>query len=128
MFVMLGCFFAVLISVCFTAPAFHPGEPATEGKLSGVLVLATLLLIIVLMVSSRFAGVAKADKEMRLGYTTLRWLGGNSIEVRDSRGKVIPLGDKRLTTSAKNKHALILIGSACAVLSLAIWIFRLAIQ
>ena len=127
-FVMLGCFLAVLISVFFTAPAFHPTEPAAESRLWGPLFLATFFPILVLMFGSQFAMTAKAGKESSNGYTTLRWLTRSPIEIRDSRGRLIPPGDKRLTRSAKSMHAFIMIGSACAVLSPLIWILRLVVQ
>jgi hypothetical protein len=127
-FVMLGCFLAVLISVFFTAPAFHPTEPATEARLWAPIFLATFFPIIVLMFSSGIAGVAKAGKESSNGYTTLRWLTRSPIEIRDSRGRLILPGDKRLTSSAKYMHAFIMIGSACAVISPLLWILRLVAQ
>jgi hypothetical protein len=127
-FFTLGCFLAVLISVLFTAPAFHPTESATQGRLWGILFLATFLPIVLLMVGSGVAVRAKAGKELRNGYTTLRWLSENTTEVRDARGMTIPPGDRRLTSSAKYMRAFILIGSACAVLSPAIWMLRLVIR
>jgi hypothetical protein len=127
-FVMLGCFLAELIGVVLTAPAFHPTETNTHGMLWGVLFLATSLPIMLLMVGARMAMTAKMVREIRHGYTTLRWLAGNPTEVRDSRGRVIPPDDKRLTSSAKYMHSLILIGSVCAVVSPAIWILRLVIH
>jgi len=127
-FVMLGCFLAVLLSVVLTAPAFHPQESPAEGKLWSVVFVATFFPILVLMIVSRFTGVAKTGKELRQGYTTLRWLGTDTTEVRDSRGNVIPRGDKRLSTSARHMHAFIIVGSACAIVSPAIWIVRLAIH
>jgi hypothetical protein len=126
--VMLGCFLAVLLSVVFTAPAFHPTASEAQGKLWTVLFLATFFPVLLLMAVSRFAVDAKTGKEMRNGYTTLRWLAVSTLEVRDSRGLPIAPGDRRLTSSAKYMHAFILIGSACAVLSPAIWVLRLVIQ
>ena len=127
-FVMLGCFLAVLISVLFTAPAFHPTESETQGKLWGILFLATFFPVLLLMAGSGFAVNAKSGKEIRNGYTTLRWLTLSTTEVRDSRGEIIAAGDRRLTSSAKYMRAFILIGSACAGLSPAIWILRLVIR
>jgi hypothetical protein len=128
MFVGLGGFLAVLISVLFTAPAFHPTEPESQAKLWGTLFLITFFPFLALMVGSGMAMLAKEVKEMRNGYTTLRWVSPNQIEIRDSHGKPITSGDKRLTSSAKYMHAFLLIGSACAVLSPVIWIVRLVIQ
>ena len=121
-------FLAELIGVVLTAPAFHPTEPNAHPTLWGILFFATFLPIIVLMVGSRLACTAKAGKEFRQGYTTLRWLTTDPAEVRDSRGRVIPRGDRRLTSSARYMHTFILIGAACAILSPAIWALRLAIQ
>lgn len=99
-----------------------------QGKLWGILFLATFLPIVLLMVGSGVAVGAKAGKETRSGYATLRWLKEHTTEVRDSHGKTIPPGDRRLTSSAQYMRAFILIGSACAVLSPAIWILRLVIR
>jgi hypothetical protein len=128
MFVMLGAFLAVLISVLFTAPAFHPKEPETQTQLWSTLFLATFFPVLLLMFGCAMAMLVKEVKELRTGYTTLRWLGQNPTEVRDSHGNMIPLGDKRLTGSTKYMHAFILIGSACACVSPLIWILRLVLQ
>jgi hypothetical protein len=126
-FVLLGCFLAELVGVLITAPAFHPDESASEVKLLGPLFLATFLPIIVLMVCSQYAVGIKSAKEQFNGYTTLRWLTANPVEVRDSRGGVIPSGDKRLASSARYMHAFSLVGAACVVVSPLIWILRLVI-
>lgn len=126
-FVLLGCFLAELVGVLITAPAFHPDESATGMKLFGPLFLATFLPIVVLMVGSQYAVGSKSAKEQLNGYTTLRWLTANSAQVRDSRGAVIPPGDKRLASSARYMHAFSLVGAACVVVSPVIWIVRLVI-
>jgi hypothetical protein len=126
-FVLLGCFLAELVGVILVAPAFHPNEPASEVKLLGPLFLATFLPIIVLMVGSQYAVGIKSAKEQRDRYTTLRWLTANPVEVRDSRGGVIPPGDKRLASSARYMHAFSVVGAACVVVSPLIWIVRLVI-
>jgi hypothetical protein len=128
MFIMLGGFLAVLISVLFTAPAFHPTESETQANLWVTLFAATFFPILVLMFGSAFAMLAREAKEIRNDYTTLRWLGRTPTQVLDSHGNPIRPGDKRLNASAKYMHAFIFIGSACAVVSPIIWILRLVIR
>jgi hypothetical protein len=128
MFVMLGAFLAVLVSVLFTAPAFHPTESASESQLWVTLFLVTFFPVLLLMFVFGLAMFVKVTREIRGGYTTLRWLTENPAEVRDMHGGVIPAGDKRLTSSARYMHSFILVGSACAIVSPAVWLLRVVIN
>lgn len=128
MFVMLGFFLAVLISVVFTAPAFHPTETDAQARNWSVLFLVTLFPVLALFIASGTGMYVKAIREGKKGYTTLRGLDAGQLEIRDARGNAIPPGDKRLSASAKFMHAFGVIGSACAVISPLIWVVRLMIQ
>jgi hypothetical protein len=128
MFASLGGFLAVLVSVLFTAPAFHPSESADQSKGWSVIFFATFFPCLAAMFASSIAMALKSSKEIRSGYTTLRWLDPDIAEVRDSRGRPIPADDKRLLKSAKNIHTFGVIGTACVVLSPVFWILSLIIR
>ncbi|KHL02428.1 hypothetical protein [Sinomonas humi] len=129
-FAMFGMFLAGLLSLLFFAPAFHPDEAPALMTFEGVFFAATTFPAIVVGAVAGYAGYFKMKKELHRGYTTVRWsgTGTGTTEVRDSHGRVIPEGDRRLKTSATLINAFCVIGSICAAISPFLWVLSVVIR